>query len=354
MPLRVGLTDRGAVLACNSQDLGGAVWQFAGELHRRPLLIVAAIVAVVSVVVFLVSGPFTTEEDIVGGREAGIWFADNAPSDATFLAIGPSIGDLVSSYGNRGFFFLSGSEDPTSRIPPTCRTEPRQRGPTDARAVRGLGRLYRRPGAVLRQRLMFYVEKYSGTPVLSVSVDGDEVETASGPPPPAPKFASSCISSSAATAPRPARVVGLVTTPRRSDDAHFRGPSRRRVPRISYRQSFRSNVQSRRRLGQRDRHAHHVPGGPAQGDLDTGRDRRGRVACTFVLAQGTRRRWVGWSLLVVGSALAFVGFLVEIREAQEPGLGTRPLGPRDRGHWQQALAPLTLLLAARWSGCWPR
>ena len=155
------------------------------ELHRKPLLIVAAIIAVVSVVVFLISGPFTTEEDIVGGREAGTWFSDNTPSNATFLAMGPSLGNLVSSYGNRGFFFLSGSEDPTIRDSADLPI------PNPGNAIRQMHVQYAVWDAYtagqtpfFSQRLMFYVEKYSGTPVFSVWVDGNNVDTASGPPPP--------------------------------------------------------------------------------------------------------------------------------------------------------------------------
>jgi hypothetical protein len=153
------------------------------EHHRKPLLFGAAIVAVVSVVVFLIFGPFT-KEDFVGDREVGAWFADHTPHNATFLTMGPALGNLVSSYGDRGFFALSVSEDPKLRDPayvPITNPDSEIRHMHVQYAVWDAYTADQTP--FFSQRLMSYIQKYSGTPVYSVWVDGNNVDTGRVAPP---------------------------------------------------------------------------------------------------------------------------------------------------------------------------
>src|SRR3954465_3522895 len=133
-------------------------------------------------------GPFTTDvevQDFAGGRETGLWFADHTPTNAVALTMGPSLGNLVSFYGDRDFFALSVSPDPKLRNPayrpiPNPHSEIRQLEVQYAvwdayTADRSIG---------YSTRLMDYEAKYSGTAVFSVWVDGNTVDTNDGPPPP--------------------------------------------------------------------------------------------------------------------------------------------------------------------------
>jgi hypothetical protein len=133
-------------------------------------------------------GPFTTDvevQDFAGGREMGTWFGDHTPSNATVLTMGPSIGNLVSFYGNRDFYALSISQDPKLRNPayrPILNPDSEIRQMHVQYAVWDAYTADRAP--FFSGRLMSYVFKYSGTPVYSVWVDGDNVDTAQGAPPP--------------------------------------------------------------------------------------------------------------------------------------------------------------------------
>jgi len=133
------------------------------------------------------SGPLTTDvevQDFAGGRETGTWFADNTPSNAVALTMGPSLGNLVNFYGDRDFFALSVSSDPKLRNPAY---RPIPNADYDIRqlevqyAVWDAYTADRSPW--YSQRLRNYVAKYSGTPVFSVWVDGNNVETSDGAPP---------------------------------------------------------------------------------------------------------------------------------------------------------------------------
>src|SRR3954469_24109569 len=125
------------------------------------------------------SGPFTTDvevQDFAGGRETGLWFADHPPTNAVALTMGPSLGNLVSFYGDRDFFALSVSTDPKLRNPAY---RPIPNPDFDIRqlevqyAVWDAYTADRAP--FFSTRLMSYVSKYSGTPVFSVWVDGNSV-----------------------------------------------------------------------------------------------------------------------------------------------------------------------------------
>jgi hypothetical protein len=54
---------------------------------------------------------------IPGGREMGHWIAENVPEDATFMTIGPSMGNILQFYGHRQAYGLSVSPNPLHRNP---------------------------------------------------------------------------------------------------------------------------------------------------------------------------------------------------------------------------------------------
>ena len=54
---------------------------------------------------------------IPGGREAGLWINKNVPLGAEFMAVGPSMANIVEFYGNRIAYGLSVNPDPLHRNP---------------------------------------------------------------------------------------------------------------------------------------------------------------------------------------------------------------------------------------------
>jgi Dolichyl-phosphate-mannose-protein mannosyltransferase len=133
------------------------------------------------------SGPLTTDvevQDFAGGRETGQWFANNTPSDAVAMTMGPSLGNLVSFYGDRDFYALSVSNDPKLRNPAY---RPIPNPDFDIRQIEvqyAVWDAYTADRApFFSTRLMSYVQKYSGTPVFSVWVEGNKVAYWNGPPP---------------------------------------------------------------------------------------------------------------------------------------------------------------------------
>ena len=134
------------------------------------------------------SGPLTTDvevQDFAGGREVGTWFAEHTPSNATVMTMGPSLGNLVSFYGDRDFYALSVSQDPKLRNPayrPLLNPDSEIRQMHLQYAVWDAYTADRSP--FYSQRLMNYKEKYSGTAVFSVWVDGNDVNVTDGEPPP--------------------------------------------------------------------------------------------------------------------------------------------------------------------------
>jgi hypothetical protein len=127
------------------------------------------------------SGPFTTDvevQDFAGGREVGTWLGAHTPKNTVVLTMGPSLGNLVSFYGNRDWYALSVSQDPKLRNPayrPIANPDNEIRQIHVHYAVWDAYTADRAP--FYSQRLMSYVEKYRGTPVYSVWVDGNDVET---------------------------------------------------------------------------------------------------------------------------------------------------------------------------------
>lgn len=133
------------------------------------------------------SGPFTTDvevQDFAGGREVGQWLGAHTPSNAVVLTMGPSLGNLVSFYGDRDFYALSVSQDPKLRNPayrpiPNPDTEIRQ-----MHVQYAVWDAYTNDRApFFGDRLDSYVSKYAGTPVYSVWVEGNNVETGRVAPP---------------------------------------------------------------------------------------------------------------------------------------------------------------------------
>jgi hypothetical protein len=63
-------------------------------------------------------GPFLAGSGgLPGGREAGEWIDRSVPAGATFMAIGPSMANLVQFYGHRRAYGLSVSPNPLNRNP---------------------------------------------------------------------------------------------------------------------------------------------------------------------------------------------------------------------------------------------
>jgi hypothetical protein len=133
------------------------------------------------------SGPLTTDvevQDFAGGREVGAWFAQHTPQNATVLTMGPSLGNLVSFYGDRDFYALSVSQDPKLRNPayrPIVNPDSEIRQMHVQYAVWDAYTADRAPW--YSNYLKSYVSKYSGVPVFSVWVSGNNVETGRVAPP---------------------------------------------------------------------------------------------------------------------------------------------------------------------------
>jgi len=54
---------------------------------------------------------------VPGGREAGVWVADNTPEGSTLMTIGPSMANILQFYGHRWAYGLSVSPNPLHRNP---------------------------------------------------------------------------------------------------------------------------------------------------------------------------------------------------------------------------------------------
>ena len=190
-----------AIILTPAMALLGARGVVAGvrAVRERGSLRTAAIVAVVATAAILVpmmrptwqagavirdssfSGPFTTDvevQDFAGGREAGTWLGTHTPTNTVVLTMGPSLGNLVSFYGDRDFYALSVSQDPKLRNPayrPIPNPDSEIRQMHVQYAVLDAYTADRSP--FFSTRLMSYVTKYAGTPVYSVWVDGNDVRT---------------------------------------------------------------------------------------------------------------------------------------------------------------------------------
>ena len=125
-------------------------------------------------------------QSFAGGREFGEWARTHTPPDATFLTIGPSLGNVLRFYGRRDSAALSVSVDPAKRNPAYVPV------PNPDLTLRQLSVQYLVWDAYSADRTQFYSERllryvgaYGGIPVLSVYVDGDgHVRTGAGQVPP--------------------------------------------------------------------------------------------------------------------------------------------------------------------------
>ncbi|MCH7786286.1 MAG: glycosyltransferase family 39 protein, partial [Chloroflexi bacterium] len=129
------------------------------------------------------SGAFDLDvevQDFAGGREVGLWAKENAPADARFMTIGPSMGNIIRFYGQRDSVALSISADPRRRNPAYRPI------PNPDLWIRQLGVQYivwdaysADRSAFYNARLMRYVRKFGGDLVYGVyqDVDGALVST---------------------------------------------------------------------------------------------------------------------------------------------------------------------------------
>jgi len=129
------------------------------------------------------SGPFTTDvevQDFAGGREVGTWLGRHTPYNSVVLTMGPSLGNLVNFYGDRDFYALSVSQDPKMRNP-AYRPIPNANPDSEIRQMHyqyAVWDAYTADRSLFYStRLLSYVTKYAGTPVFSVWVDGNDVQT---------------------------------------------------------------------------------------------------------------------------------------------------------------------------------
>ena len=119
---------------------------------------------------------------VPGGRETGLWVEANVPDGATFMAIGPSMANIIKFYGHREAFGLSVSPNPLHRNPSyepvynpdfQIRTGELQYLVWDSFSA---GR-----STFFSEKLLWYVNKYNGRVVHSESVmvktdNGERVE----------------------------------------------------------------------------------------------------------------------------------------------------------------------------------
>jgi len=113
-------------------------------------------------------------QDFAGGREVGLWAKQNAPPDAKFMTIDPSMGNIIRFYGQKQTVALSISADPRKRNPaylPIANPDI---------LIRNLGVHYlvwdaysANRSAFYNARLMRYVRKYDGVPVFAVYQKSD-------------------------------------------------------------------------------------------------------------------------------------------------------------------------------------
>jgi hypothetical protein len=123
--------------------------------------------------------------EFVGAREAALWAAEHTPSNARFLTIGPSLGNVLAFYGSRHFVALSVSPDPARRNPayvPVSNPDLAIRQNDVHYAVWDF--LSANRSGFYSRRLQSYAAKYGTAVAFSVFRQPDgEVDTAEGLPP---------------------------------------------------------------------------------------------------------------------------------------------------------------------------
>jgi hypothetical protein len=108
---------------------------------------------------------------IPGGRETGLWIREHVPQDAMFLAVGPSMANIIQFYGHRKAYGLSVSPNPLHRNP----SYEAVRNPDNLIRTSELQYLVYDTFSAARSpffgaKLMTYVEKYHGRQVHAETV----------------------------------------------------------------------------------------------------------------------------------------------------------------------------------------
>jgi hypothetical protein len=135
------------------------------------ILLTASSVSMIRTGTEKTTGPFDMDvevQDFAGGREAADWIGANTPQGSVFLTIGPSIGNIVSFYGDRDWYALSVSTNPHMRNPayrPVPNPDLKIRSLQIQYAIWDAYSADR--SAFYNGRLMKYVRRYRGTPVFS-------------------------------------------------------------------------------------------------------------------------------------------------------------------------------------------
>ncbi len=108
---------------------------------------------------------------IPGGREMGAWIKQNVPINARFLALGPSMANLIQFYGERKAYGLSVSPNPLRRNPsyePVINPDLQLRSGNIQYIVWDSFSAARSP--FFEQGLLKYVQKYNGRVIHAESV----------------------------------------------------------------------------------------------------------------------------------------------------------------------------------------
>ncbi len=114
---------------------------------------------------------------IPGVREAGDWIQENVPENAVFVAVGPSMANLIQFYGHRKAYGLSVSTNPLNRNPsylPLVNPDAQFRY-GDAQYIVWDSFSASR-SAFFTSSLMKYVQKYDAREVFSFSVPTGELK----------------------------------------------------------------------------------------------------------------------------------------------------------------------------------
>lgn len=119
---------------------------------------------------------------VPGGRESGMWVAENVPSGATFMTIGPSMANIIKFYGHRESLGLSVSPNPLHRNPsyePVINPDFQIR--TGELQYLVWDSFSAERSTFFSDKLLWYVNKYNGRAVHSETVqvttdDGAKVE----------------------------------------------------------------------------------------------------------------------------------------------------------------------------------
>lgn len=114
-----------AILAARTLTLWRPKWRFLGGFSVPWVNVFAIIVVVASLLIpslTAVADDHATARmagagGIPGVRETGEWIQENVPENAVFVAVGPSMANLIQFYGHRKAYGLSVSTNPLNRNP---------------------------------------------------------------------------------------------------------------------------------------------------------------------------------------------------------------------------------------------